>query len=64
LVPLAKNWRTGTNENTTVSFGDDVIIIGGKTLKKGKYTLYTIQNDRWEVVFYSTTDNWGTPHEI
>jgi hypothetical protein len=28
------------NENTTVSFSDDVII-DGKTLKKGKYSLYT-----------------------
>jgi hypothetical protein len=64
LVPFGKLWRTGANENTTVSFSDDVII-GGKTLKKGKYALYTIPNiQSWEVVFYTTTDNWGTPDEF
>jgi hypothetical protein len=61
LVPFGKVWRTGANANTTVSFSDDVVI-GGKTLKKGKYALYTIPKaDVWEVDFYSTTDNWGTP---
>jgi hypothetical protein len=64
LVPFGKLWRTGANENTTVSFSDDVII-GGKTLKKGKYALYTIPNiQSWEVIFYSITDNWGTPQEF
>jgi tetratricopeptide (TPR) repeat protein len=64
LVPFGKLWRTGANENTIVSFSDDVII-GGKTLKKGKYALYTIPNiQSWEVVFYTTTDNWGTPEEF
>lgn len=64
LVPFGKVWRTGANENTTVSFSDDVII-GGKTLKKGKYALYTIPNiQSWEVIFYSATDNWGTPQEF
>jgi hypothetical protein len=64
LVPFGKLWRTGANDNTTVSFSDDVII-GGKTLKKGKYALYTIPNiQSWEVVFYTTTDNWGTPEEF
>lgn len=61
LVPFGKLWRTGANENTTVSFSDDVVI-GGKTLAKGKYALYTIPKaDNWEVVFYSNTDNWGNP---
>ena len=61
LVPFGKLWRTGANANTTVSFSDDVVI-KGTTLKKGKYALYTTPNaDMWEVVFYSATDNWGTP---
>lgn len=61
LVPFGKLWRTGANANTTVSFSDDVVI-NGATLKKGKYALYTIPKaDMWEVTFYSTTDNWGTP---
>ena len=63
LVPFGKVWRTGANENTTISFTDD-IIIDGKTLKKGKYSLYTIPKiESWEVIFYKTTDNWGNPEE-
>jgi tetratricopeptide (TPR) repeat protein len=61
LVPFGKLWRTGANSNTTVSFSDDVTI-NGKSLKKGKYALYTIPKaDMWEVDFYTATDNWGTP---
>ena len=64
LVPFGKLWRTGANENTTISFSDDVVI-DGKTLKKGKYALYTVPNiQSWEVIFYATTDNWGTPQEF
>ena len=61
LVPFGKLWRTGANGNTTISFSDDVVI-SGITLKKGKYSLFTTPKvDSWEVVFYSDTDNWGTP---
>lgn len=61
LVPFAKMWRTGANANTTISFTDNVTI-GGKELKKGKYALYTVPKaDIWEIIFYTTTDNWGTP---
>ncbi|AWA30418.1 dihydrolipoamide dehydrogenase [Flavobacterium magnum] len=61
LVPFGKLWRTGANANTTINFSEDVVI-DGKTLKKGKYALYTTPKaDNWEVIFYSSTDNWGTP---
>jgi len=61
LVPFGKLWRTGANENTTVSFSEDVVI-DGKTLPKGKYALYTTPRaDSWEIFFYSKTDNWGNP---
>ncbi|WP_264521536.1 DUF2911 domain-containing protein [Flavobacterium sp. N1994] len=61
LVPFGKLWRTGANANTTVTFSDDVVI-NGTTLKKGKYALYTTPKaDMWEVIFYTDTDNWGTP---
>ncbi len=63
LIPFGKVWRTGANENTTVSFSDDVVI-DGKTLKKGKYSLYSIPKiESWEIIFYKTTDNWGNPTE-
>lgn len=64
LVPFGQLWRTGANENTTISFSDDVMI-DGKTLKKGKYALYTIPSiQSWEVIFYTATDNWGNPADF
>ena len=61
LVPYGKLWRTGANQNTMITFSDDVVI-NGQTLKKGKYAIYTTPKvDMWEVVFYTDTDNWGTP---
>jgi len=61
LVPFGKLWRTGANENTTISFSED-IVIDGKTLPKGKYALYTTPRaDNWEIIFYTKTDNWGNP---
>lgn len=63
LVPFGKVWRTGANENTTVSFSEDVTM-NGNTLKKGKYALYTIPNlDNWDVIFYTDTNNWGNPEK-
>jgi tetratricopeptide (TPR) repeat protein len=61
LVPYGKLWRTGANENTTISFSDDVVI-DGKTLPKGKYALFTTPKaDNWEIIFYTALDNWGNP---
>lgn len=63
LVPYGQIWRTGANENTKITFSDDVKI-GGKELKKGTYALYTRPNrDSWEVIFYSDTNNWGNPQK-
>lgn len=61
LVPYGKNWRTGANANTTISFDQD-IKVNGKELKKGKYALYTTPKaDSWDIIFYTATDNWGLP---
>ncbi len=61
LVPFGKMWRTGANGNSTISFSEDVVI-DGKTLPKGKYAIFsTPRADKWEVVFYSDTNNWGLP---
>lgn len=63
LVPYGKVWRTGANANTKISFSDNVKI-DGKELKKGSYSIYTKPGkDSWEVIFYSTTDNWGVPQD-
>ena len=61
LVPYDKLWRTGANKNTIVSFSDDVKI-GGKDVKAGSYAIFTKPGEAvWEVIFYSDTENWGTP---
>lgn len=61
LVPYGEVWRTGANANTKITFSTDVMI-NGKSLKKGSYSVYTVpQKDSWEVMFYSSTDNWGVP---
>lgn len=61
LVPYGKNWRTGANANTVITFDED-IKVNGQELKRGKYALYTTPKaDSWDVIFYSATDNWGLP---
>ncbi|WP_298479894.1 DUF2911 domain-containing protein [uncultured Maribacter sp.] len=61
LVPFDKLWRTGANKNTIISFSDDVTV-GGSTLKAGSYAVFTKPgNETWDVLFYSNTENWGTP---
>ncbi len=63
LVPYGKVWRTGANANSKITFGDNVTI-GGKELKKGSYAIYTIPNkETWDVIFYSESNNWGTPQK-
>jgi hypothetical protein len=63
LVPYGEVWRTGANANTKITFSDDVQI-GGKDLEKGTYALYTKPGkDKWEVMFYSDSDNWGNPQQ-
>jgi len=63
LVPFGEIWRTGANNNTKISFSDDVEV-GGKELKKGTYAIYTRPNkDNWEVMFYTETNNWGNPQK-
>lgn len=63
LVPYGKMWRAGANKNTMVTFSDDVTI-AGNTLKAGSYAIFITPSEKsWEVVFYSDTNNWGTPRE-
>src|SRR4028119_684141 len=45
LVPFGSVWRTGANQPTTISFGDDVSISGSK-IPAGKYTLLSIPEKR------------------
>jgi hypothetical protein len=63
LVPFGKTWRTGANSNTKITFSSDVSI-DGQTLNAGSYGLYTVPNENsWEVMFYSESDNSGVPRD-
>ncbi|MDV3309841.1 MAG: DUF2911 domain-containing protein [Cyclobacteriaceae bacterium] len=59
LVPYGEVWRTGANEATTFETNRD-LIIEGKTLRRGKYSLWTIPRpDTWTIIFNSEHGQWG-----
>ena len=50
-VPYGRPWRAGANENTTITFTDDVTV-EGKPLAAGTYGLHMIPSqDQWTVAF-------------
>ena len=59
LVEYGKVWRMGANEATELEFYKDVKI-GGKKVKKGRYTVYALVNpDKWTFILNSDADTWG-----
>ena len=63
LVPFDAMWRTGANQNSMITFSDDVLI-AGTTVKAGTYAIFTKPGAvNWEVYFYNDTQNWGTPKQ-
>ena len=59
LEPYGKVWRTGANEAPEIKIYKDVTV-GGKLLKAGIYTLFTIpEKDKWTIIFNSELDQWG-----
>ena len=65
LAPLNNVWRTGANSATTLKFTDEVMI-GGTTLKSGKYGLLTIPGKKEWIVIISkdTTVNQASSYKI
>src|ERR1700756_1106585 len=59
-VPFGKVWRSGANENTTITFSDDVTV-EGKPLAAGTYGLHTIPDkDQWTIIFSKNSTSWGS----
>lgn len=59
LVPYGEVWRTGANEATTFTTNKD-LLIDGKTLPAGEYTLWTIPGEeQWEIIFNKKMYPWG-----
>jgi hypothetical protein len=62
LVPYGKVWRAGANEATTFVANTD-LIVGGKSVPAGSYTIFTIPNaDAWQLVISKKTGEWGTAY--
>jgi hypothetical protein len=59
LAPSGKVWRTGANEATEITFFNDVTF-GGKSIKAGTYSLFTIPGDsEWTIILNSDVNTWG-----
>lgn len=60
LVPYGEVWRTGADENTTLTFSTPVTV-GGKALPAGSYGLHTIPGEKeWTVVLSTQAKAWGS----
>jgi hypothetical protein len=63
VVPFGKVWRTGANNATKITFGEDVKV-EGMDVKAGTYAIYTIPNkDSWEIMFYKDLTLGGNVEE-
>jgi hypothetical protein len=61
-VPFGQVWRAGANEATTFVTDTD-LIVGGKAVPAGKYTLHTIPNtDKWTLIISKKSSGWGIPY--
>jgi len=61
--PYGQVWRTGANEATTFVTGSD-IVVGGKPVPAGSYTIFTIPNpDKWTLIINKKTGEWGIPYK-
>ncbi len=59
LAPEGKVWRTGANEAPEITFYQDVSF-GGKDIKAGTYSLFTIPGQgEWTVALNKNLNQWG-----
>lgn len=59
LAPNGQVWRTGANESTEITFYKDVKF-GGKSIKAGTYSLFTIPSEKeWTVILNKNLNQWG-----
>lgn len=59
-IPYGQVWRAGANENTTISFTEDVSV-EGHALPAGTYGLHMIPAaDQWTVIFSKNSTSWGS----
>jgi hypothetical protein len=62
LVPYDQVWRTGANAATSLKTDVD-LDIGGTTVPKGEYTLYSLPGQSsWKLIINKQTGQWGTEY--
>lgn len=60
IAPYKQVWRTGANEPTTFEISRDAMV-EGKSLKAGKYALFTIPGeDVWTIIFSNELKQQGS----
>jgi len=60
LVPYGEVWRSGADEDTTITFSDPVKV-EGKELAAGRYGLHMIPSEKeWTIIFSSVNTGWGS----
>ena len=62
LVPYGKPWRLGADEATTL-VTQKPLVVGGKAIPAGAYTLYMIPSETGtsQLVFSTALGGWGVP---
>lgn len=59
IVAYDQVWRLGANEATEIEFFRNAKV-NGKTISKGRYTMYAICTDTmWTIILNSEKDVWG-----
>jgi hypothetical protein len=59
-IPYGQVWRAGANENTVITFTDDVNV-EGKPVPAGTYGLHMIPTaDQWTIIFSKNSTSWGS----
>jgi hypothetical protein len=61
-APVGTVWRVGMNQATEITTDAD-LLVGGKELKAGKYSLWVRRtgDDAWTLAFHPKTGVWGAP---
>ena len=60
LIKYGKVWRLGANENTEITFYEDVTF-GGKPVKAGTYSLFAIPDEsKWTFILNTKIHAWGS----
>lgn len=62
LAPTGSVWRTGANENATITFSGDVMV-GDKKVEAGTYSLYTIPGENEWTIILNNKLSWGTQYD-